>query len=143
MLLQRIALVVGAAFALTFVPANSIPPAAAQGANSAAAALAGQVASTEEGPMEGVIVSAKKDGSTITVSVITNAQGRYSFPAARLEPGRYSLQIRAVGYDLEGPKSADIAAGAAHQRRSQAAQDPQPQQAAHQCRMDDERPRHR
>jgi virginiamycin B lyase len=112
MLLQRIALVVGAAFALTFVPANSIPPAAAQGANSAAAALAGQVASAEEGPMEGVIVSAKKDGSTITVSVITNAQGRYSFPAARLEPGRYSLQIRAVGYDLEGPKSADIAAGA-------------------------------
>jgi hypothetical protein len=58
MLSQRIALVVGAAFALTFVPANSIPPAAAQGANSAAAALAGQVASTEEGPMEGVIVSA-------------------------------------------------------------------------------------
>ncbi len=112
MLLQRIALVVGAAFALTFVPANSIPPAAAQGANDAAAALAGQVASTEEGPMEGVIVSAKKDGSTITVSVITNAQGRYSFPAARLEPGRYSLQIRAVGYDLEGPKSADVAAGA-------------------------------
>ena len=112
MLLQRIALVVGAAFALSFVPANSIPPAAAQGANSTAAALAGQVASTEEGPMEGVIVSAKKDGSTITVSVITNAQGRYSFPAARLEPGRYSLQIRAVGYDLEGPKSADVAAGA-------------------------------
>ena len=112
MLSQRIALVVGAAFALTFVPANSIPPAAAQGANGAAAALAGQVASTEEGPMEGVIVSAKKDGSTITVSVITNAQGRYSFPAARLEPGRYSLQIRAVGYDLEGPKSADVAAGA-------------------------------
>jgi len=112
MLLRRIAFVVGAAFALTFVPANSIPPAAAQGANGAAAALAGQVASTEEGPMEGVIVSAKKDGSTITVSVITNAQGRYSFPAARLEPGRYSLQIRAVGYDLEGPKSADVAAGA-------------------------------
>ena len=93
--------------------------------------------------MEGVIVSAKKDGSTITVSVITNAQGRYSFPAARLEPGRYSLQIRAVGYDLEGPKSADVAAGAARQRRPQAAQDPQPQQAAHQCRVDDERPRHR
>ena len=111
MLLQRIALVVGAAFALTFVPASSIPPAAAQGANSAAVALAGQVASAEEGPMEGVIVSAKKDGSTITVSVITNAQGRYSFPAARLEPGRYSLQIRAVGYDLEGPKNADVAAG--------------------------------
>src|SRR3954465_1041941 len=111
MLLQRIALVAGAAFAWTFVSASSIPPAAAQGANSAAVALAGQVASAEEGPMEGVIVSAKKDGSTITVSVITNSQGRYSSPAARLEPGRYSLQIRAVGYDLEGPKNADVAAG--------------------------------
>ena len=111
MLLRRIAFVVGAAFALTLVLSSSSPPAAAQGADGAAAALAGQVASTEEGPMEGVIVSAKKDGSPITVSVITNAQGRYSFPAARLEPGRYSLQIRAVGYDLEGPKNADVAAG--------------------------------
>src|SRR3981081_1397087 len=104
---SRIAFVVVAAFALTLVLSSSSPPAAAQGA----AALAGQVASTEEGPMEGVIVSAKKDGSPVTVSVITNAQGRYSFPAARLEPGRYSLQIRAVGYDLEGPKNADVAAG--------------------------------
>jgi virginiamycin B lyase len=110
MLLRRIALVVGAASALTLLLANSSPPAAAQGADGAAA-LAGQVASTEEGPMEGVIVSAKKDGSNITISVITNAQGRYSFPAARLAPGRYSLQIRAVGYDLEGPKNADVAAG--------------------------------
>ena len=61
--------------------------------------------------MEGVIVSAKKDDSTVTVSVISNAQGRYSFPASRLEPGRYSLQIRAVGYDLEGPKAAEVKAG--------------------------------
>ena len=118
MLLRRIALVVGAASALSLLLANSGPPAEAQGADGAAA-LAGQVASTEEGPMEGVIVSAKKDGSNITVSVITNAQGRYSFPAARLAPGRYGLQIRAVGYDLEGPKNADVAAGqpAGSQRR--------------------------
>ena len=34
-----------------------------------AAALTGQVTSDEEGPMEGVVVSAKLDGSTITVSV--------------------------------------------------------------------------
>ena len=88
MLLQRIALVVGAAFALTFVPANSVPLAAAQGANSAAAALAGQVASTEEGPMEGVIVSAKKDGSTITVSVITQHLDEFlDYSAALLRRG--------------------------------------------------------
>ena len=41
-----------------------------------AAALTGQVSSAEEGNMEGVVVSAKKDGSTITVSVVTDAQGR-------------------------------------------------------------------
>jgi streptogramin lyase len=79
----------------------------------AQAALAGQVTSAEEGPMEGVVVSAKRRGSTITVSVITNEQGRYSFPAGRLEPGPYALSIRAVGYDLEGPRSTDIAAGQA------------------------------
>src|SRR5262245_33124946 len=100
--LRRLALVASAAFALMLVLSAS--PAAAQGAGDKAAALAGQVTSVEEGPMEGVIVSAKKDGSTVTVSVISDAQGRYSFPAARLEPGRYSLQIRAVGYDLEGQR---------------------------------------
>ena len=39
-----------------------------------AVALAGTVASAEEGPMEGVVVSAKKDNSNITVSVITDAR---------------------------------------------------------------------
>jgi streptogramin lyase len=76
-------------------------------------ALTGQVSSPAEGAMEGVVVSAKRDGSTVTVSVVTDAKGQFAFPAARLEPGRYSLAIRAVGYELEGPKSADVAAGKA------------------------------
>jgi virginiamycin B lyase len=74
-------------------------------------ALIGQVTSAEEGPMEGVVVSAKKDGSTITVSVVTNAQGRFAFPAARLEPGHYVLKARAAGYELDGARAADVAAG--------------------------------
>ena len=74
------------------------------------AALSGEVTSQAEGPMEGVVVSAKKDGSTITVSVITNEKGYYSFPANRLEPGHYTLAIRAVGYDLDGAATAEIAA---------------------------------
>src|SRR5580693_3568986 len=74
------------------------------------AALMGQVSSEEEGPMEGVVVSAKKEGSTITVSVISDKQGHYSFPANRLGPGHYSLRIRAVGYDLDGLGGADVAA---------------------------------
>src|SRR5262245_16294272 len=76
-------------------------------------ALTGQVSSAAEGAMEGVVVSAKREGTTITVSVITDAKGQFAFPAARLEPGRYSLAIRAVGYELDGPKSADVAAGKA------------------------------
>ena len=63
--------------------------------------------------MEGVAVSAKRAGSTITVSVVTDEKGRYSFPAGRLEPGRYTLGARAAGYDLDGPKAADVTAGQA------------------------------
>src|ERR1700761_9524596 len=61
----------------------------------AAAALTGQVSSAEEGPMEGVLVSAKKDGSNITTTVVTNDKGQYSFPADRLSAGHYAIAIRA------------------------------------------------
>jgi hypothetical protein len=63
--------------------------------------------------MEGVVVSAKKAGSTITVSVVTDEKGRYTFPAERLGPGHYTLGARAAGYDLDGPKAADVTAGQA------------------------------
>ena len=76
-------------------------------------ALAGKVSSAAEPVMEGVVVSAKKDGSTITISVVSDEKGEYSFPAARLEPGHYTLSARAVGYDLDGPKAADVTAGQA------------------------------
>jgi len=76
-----------------------------------AAALSGQVTSAEEGAMEGVVVSAKRDGSTITISVVTDAKGRYAFPAARLEPGKYALRIRAAGFQVPGTPTANIAAG--------------------------------
>ena len=74
-------------------------------------ALTGQVSSSDEGLMEGVLVSARKDGATITTTVATNEQGRYSFPAARLEPGRYTILIRAAGYNLVGPKAVEVPAG--------------------------------
>jgi len=66
----------------------------------AADALHGVVTSNGEGAMEGVLVSAKKEGSTIATTVVTDDKGRYSFPASRLSPGKYSLQVRAAGYDL-------------------------------------------
>jgi virginiamycin B lyase len=85
----------------------------AVGANAqTATALSGKISSTEEGLMEGVLVSAKKEGSTITTTVVSNAKGEFSFPAARMEPGHYNITIRAAGYNLAGPKQVDVAAGA-------------------------------
>src|SRR5262245_64261692 len=54
MQVRRLAVVAGAALALTLGLSSMTSP---------AAALAGFVASAEDGPMEGVIVSAKQDGS--------------------------------------------------------------------------------
>jgi virginiamycin B lyase len=86
---------------------SAAPQLAAQ--NQAPAALTGQVTSEAEAAMEGVVVSAKKAGSIVTVSVVTDAQGRYSFPASRLAAGKYSLNIRAIGYELAAPTGADVA----------------------------------
>ena len=91
---------IAAAFLLTFV-----------GHGQAQTALSGTVTSTQEPMMEGVLVSAKREGSTITTTVVTNDKGQYSFPADRLQPGKYAMAIRAVGYILEGPKSIEIPAG--------------------------------
>src|SRR3984957_1920719 len=73
-------------------------------------ALVGQVSSEREAAMEGVVISAKKAGSTITVSVVSDDKGHYRFPANRLEPGAYTLTIRAVGYDLDGKATAQVEA---------------------------------
>ena len=79
-------------------------------ADQAPAALTGVVSSAAEGTMEGVVVTAHKDGSIVSVSVTTDAQGRYAFPENRLEPGHYNLAIRAVGYDISAPAAADVVA---------------------------------
>jgi virginiamycin B lyase len=76
----------------------------------APAALTGQVSSQQEGAMEGVLVSAKKAGGTITITVVSDDKGRFTFPASKLSPGQYAISIRAIGYDLDGPKSIDLTA---------------------------------
>jgi virginiamycin B lyase len=91
-------LVVVLLFGMLAVPSHAQAP----------AALAGKVSSAEEGAMEGVLVSAKKAGSTVTVTVVSDADGRYSFPAKRLSPGKYSLKVRAVGYGLESPSTIQV-----------------------------------
>jgi len=79
--------------------------------NDPSLALSGQVTSTAEGAMEGVLVTAKKSGATIATTVVTDARGRYQFPRARLDAGAYTIRIRATGYDLAAPSSVTIDAG--------------------------------
>jgi hypothetical protein len=78
-----------------------------------APALTGTVSSAKEGAMEGVLVTAKKQGSTMSTTVVSDAQGHYAFPQGRLEPGNYRLTIRAIGYILDGPRTIDISASGA------------------------------
>ena len=77
-------------------------------AQTTGAALSGLVSSLDGEPMEGVLVSAKRAGAIITTTVVTDPQGRYQFPSARLEPGKYTMRIRAVGYALENPAAVEI-----------------------------------
>ena len=83
--------------------------AAAQGA----AALTGVVSSQEEGTMEGVVVSARREGANFTGSVVSDDTGTYSFPSTHLAAGLYAITTRAVGYDLVDPGPVTVAAGTA------------------------------
>jgi streptogramin lyase len=100
----------GAAIVLPQTLLNSLY-AQTGGQADARAAVSGRVSSAQDGALEGVLVSAKKAGSTITITVVTDEHGRYRFPQSRLEPGSYALRIRAAGYDLEGPATVDVVEG--------------------------------
>src|ERR1700680_1366065 len=86
-------------------------PFAAQSNARPAAALSGKVSSETEPAMEGVLVRAKGADSSVSITVVTNRNGEYSFPASRLSARTYNLDIRAVGYDLSGPVSVEVTPG--------------------------------
>ncbi len=75
------------------------------------AALKGEVSSAKEGKMEGVVVSAQKTGTPITISVISDSKGRYEFPRAKLAAGAYDIRIRAAGYDPAKALKATVSDG--------------------------------
>ena len=77
-------------------------------AANAADGLTGHVSSQQEGPMEGVVVSARRDGATFTTSVVTDKKDFFAFPADRLVPGRYTLSARAVGFELSKPSVSNV-----------------------------------
>ena len=63
------------------------PASAGNFADASRLALTGRVTSAQEGAMEGVLVSAQRDGSPITITVVSDATGRFGFPADRLAAG--------------------------------------------------------
>src|SRR5882672_8891832 len=105
MQMQRFLLVTAAALAVSFLHAGTD---SSRALAQAAALLAGQVTSAEEGAMEGVMVTAKRAGSTIAISVASDAEGKFSFPAAKREAGEYTLRTLAIGYELDGPRTVTV-----------------------------------
>ena len=112
-------------------------------AQTPAAALTGQVSSTEEAAMEGVLVSATKSGSNVTVTVVSGADGRYSFPSGRLAPGQYTLNVRAIGYELDQPEAVEVPGSENRNPGSQARQGQGSRRAVVEWRMDGKHSRHR
>ena len=45
--------------------------------------------------------------------MVSDAQGHYSFPGDRIQPGKYNIAIRAVGYELPST-SVDVTDSPAH-----------------------------
>src|SRR5579862_4990493 len=74
-------------------------------------ALSGRVTSPLGIPMEGVLVSATRVGSTITTTVVSNRAGDYEFPSSSVSPGSYRLEINAIGYALVGSGEVRVRGG--------------------------------
>ncbi len=88
--------------------ASLLAPAAAQAADQI---LSGAISSQSGQKLEGVTVSAKREGSTIATSVYTDTTGKYYFPP--LPAGKYRVWAQALGFNAE-KASVDLAA--AHHR---------------------------
>jgi virginiamycin B lyase len=94
---------------LALIALASVLPASSK--DQPVAALTGVVTSDAEGLMGGVLVTARPEGANMTVTVISDEQGRYVFPPGKLQSGKHTLTIRAVGYDLAAQTPAEIKPG--------------------------------
>src|SRR5882672_7432239 len=74
--------------------------------------LSGAVKSDSAGKLEGVTVSAKAAGQTITTSVFTDEDGNYYFP--RMAEGKYRVWAQAEGFEA-GTAEVDLQGAGGHQ----------------------------
>jgi streptogramin lyase/mono/diheme cytochrome c family protein len=73
--------------------------------------LAGAITSASGQKLEGVTVSAKRDGTTITTSVYTDQDGNYYFPP--LADGKYQVWAQALGFET-AKGAVDLSATSKH-----------------------------
>ena len=74
--------------------------------------LSGKVTSSRGEALAAIPLRAHRDGSTITVSVYTNAKGEYSFPAwSDLSPGTYSVAIALPDFEPVNREGVALASG--------------------------------
>ncbi len=78
-----------------------------------AAILTGTLTSNSGNKMEGVTVSAQKDGESIVTTVFTDEQGNYYFPAG-MANGTYHVWAQAEGYET-GKSDTVVGASIGHQ----------------------------
>jgi len=81
-------------------------------AQQAGALLSGAVKSDSSGKLDGVTVSAKALGQTITTSVFTDEDGNYYFP--RMAEGKYRVSAQAEGFEA-GAAEVDLQGAGGHQ----------------------------
>jgi streptogramin lyase len=101
----------------TMLLACATPLLAASPAHAADQLLSGAITSRSGQKLEGVTVSAKREGSTITTSVYTDAAGDYFFPP--LAEGNYRVWAQALGFE----RSTESVALSAAKRRDFALQE--------------------
>ena len=94
----------------------------ATGAQAADHLLSGTIASASGQKLEGVTVSAKQEGSTITTSVYTDGSGNYYFPS--LPAGKYRVWAQALGFERT-TNAVDLSAGRRQNLVLQAITDPE------------------
>ena len=87
--------VVAASAVSTVARQSSVPQRSSRAASDTV--LFGTVKSASNQALEGVVVSARGAGTTITTSVFTDEAGRYYFP--HLEPAQYRVWAQAVGFE--------------------------------------------
>src|SRR5947208_4613302 len=84
--------------------------------------MSGMISSPSGQKVEGVTVSAKLEGSTITTSVYTDETGRYYFPP--LPAGKYNIWAQALGFET-AKSSVDLTTGRHHDLVLQEMTDPE------------------